>query len=235
MHFKDLEAVTAIVNCSFFLYSAQMAEFIFQVTETGRWEYEEKQEIQSCHFIAVSEKLKKEYVFTLTVNKVSCGEADHDPTVKCEMPGKMGIFVLLTLSLILNLTHGHSLFTCEPITIPRCSGMAYNMTFFPNVMGHYDQQTAAARMGVSCSFSTVHAINIFSVICTNVILSVKRILSKTCSILHIMRKNLVFWNKTWNRYQTPKNHKERDAGTNITVWACDQILGSILTWFEPEN
>ncbi|XP_028592168.2 frizzled-6 [Podarcis muralis] len=63
------------------------------------------------------------------------------------MPGKMGIFVLLTLSLILNLTHGHSLFTCEPITIPRCSGMAYNMTFFPNVMGHYDQQTAAARMG----------------------------------------------------------------------------------------
>ncbi|XP_060099330.1 frizzled-6 [Heteronotia binoei] len=59
----------------------------------------------------------------------------------------MAIFLyLLTWSLILKLTHGNSLFTCEPITIPRCSGMAYNMTFFPNIMDHYDQDTADKHM-----------------------------------------------------------------------------------------
>ncbi|KAI1243556.1 hypothetical protein IHE44_0001186 [Lamprotornis superbus] len=51
-----------------------------------------------------------------------------------------------TFSLLLALVQGHSLFTCEPITISRCSGMPYNMTFFPNIMGHYDQDTAARKM-----------------------------------------------------------------------------------------
>lgn len=54
-----------------------------------------------------------------------------------------------TCSLLLALVQGHSLFTCEPITISRCSGMPYNMTFFPNIMGHYDQDTAARKMDVS--------------------------------------------------------------------------------------
>ncbi|XP_048363716.1 frizzled-6 isoform X2 [Sphaerodactylus townsendi] len=59
----------------------------------------------------------------------------------------MGILVyLLTWSLILKLICGHSPFTCEPITVPRCSEMAYNMTYFPNIMGHYDQDTADRRM-----------------------------------------------------------------------------------------
>ncbi|XP_019383593.1 PREDICTED: frizzled-6 [Gavialis gangeticus] len=44
------------------------------------------------------------------------------------------------------LAHGHSLFTCEPVTAPRCTAMTYNMTFFPNLLGHYDQDTAAVRM-----------------------------------------------------------------------------------------
>lgn len=70
--------------------------------------------------------------------------------LKMEISGKMGVFVfLLSWSLIVNLIHGHSLFTCEPITIPRCFGMAYNTTFFPNLMGHYDQDTAAGQMKVS--------------------------------------------------------------------------------------
>ncbi|XP_003219482.1 frizzled-6 [Anolis carolinensis] len=56
------------------------------------------------------------------------------------------IHLLLTWSLIFSLAHGHSLFTCEPIHIPRCTAMAYNMTFFPNIMGHYDQYTAAIHM-----------------------------------------------------------------------------------------
>uniref|UniRef100_A0A674I7B1 Frizzled-6 n=1 Tax=Terrapene triunguis TaxID=2587831 RepID=A0A674I7B1_9SAUR len=52
--------------------------------------------------------------------------------------------------LILTLIQGHSLFTCEPITVSRCTGMTYNMSFFPNMMGHYDQNTAAGQMKVSC-------------------------------------------------------------------------------------
>ncbi|NXP93580.1 FZD6 protein, partial [Passerina amoena] len=59
----------------------------------------------------------------------------------------MGALVFsVTYSLLLALVQGHSLFTCEPITISRCSGMPYNMTFFPNLMGHYDQDTAARKM-----------------------------------------------------------------------------------------
>uniref|UniRef100_A0A674I7F4 Frizzled-6 n=1 Tax=Terrapene triunguis TaxID=2587831 RepID=A0A674I7F4_9SAUR len=63
----------------------------------------------------------------------------------------MGIFVFFVIySLILTLIQGHSLFTCEPITVSRCTGMTYNMSFFPNMMGHYDQNTAAGQMKVSC-------------------------------------------------------------------------------------
>lgn len=68
----------------------------------------------------------------------------------------MGVLVFsVTCSLLLTLVQGHSLFTCEPITISRCSGMPYNMTFFPNIMGHYDQDTAALRMEVSSPTPTV--------------------------------------------------------------------------------
>uniref|UniRef100_A0A3Q2VIG4 Frizzled class receptor 3a n=1 Tax=Haplochromis burtoni TaxID=8153 RepID=A0A3Q2VIG4_HAPBU len=40
----------------------------------------------------------------------------------------------------------HSLFTCEPITLRMCQGLPYNSTFMPNVLNHYDQQTAALAM-----------------------------------------------------------------------------------------
>ncbi|XP_041831102.1 frizzled-3a isoform X2 [Melanotaenia boesemani] len=40
----------------------------------------------------------------------------------------------------------HSLFTCEPITLRMCQGLPYNSTFMPNIMNHYDQQTAALAM-----------------------------------------------------------------------------------------
>uniref|UniRef100_A0A8C5M5T7 Frizzled-6 n=1 Tax=Leptobrachium leishanense TaxID=445787 RepID=A0A8C5M5T7_9ANUR len=48
--------------------------------------------------------------------------------------------------LLMPIVEGHSLFTCEPITVPRCTGMTYNMTFFPNMMEHYDQDIAAVKM-----------------------------------------------------------------------------------------
>uniref|UniRef100_A0A1A8JNR5 Frizzled-3 n=3 Tax=Nothobranchius kuhntae TaxID=321403 RepID=A0A1A8JNR5_NOTKU len=40
----------------------------------------------------------------------------------------------------------HSLFTCEPITLRMCQGLSYNSTFMPNMLNHYDQQTAALAM-----------------------------------------------------------------------------------------
>ncbi|KAM4522612.1 frizzled-3a [Odontesthes bonariensis] len=43
-------------------------------------------------------------------------------------------------------TGSHSLFTCEPITLRMCQGLSYNSTFMPNIMNHYDQQTAALAM-----------------------------------------------------------------------------------------
>lgn len=45
----------------------------------------------------------------------------------------------------------HSLFTCEPITLRMCQGLPYNSTFMPNVLNHYDQQTAALAMEVQYS------------------------------------------------------------------------------------
>ncbi|XP_006000469.1 frizzled-6 [Latimeria chalumnae] len=59
----------------------------------------------------------------------------------------MGLLALIVVFLMgFPLVHTHSLFTCEPITVPRCLGMSYNMTFFPNMMGHYDQDAAAVKM-----------------------------------------------------------------------------------------
>ncbi|XP_041716071.1 frizzled-3-like [Coregonus clupeaformis] len=40
----------------------------------------------------------------------------------------------------------HSMFTCEPITLRLCQGLLYNSTFMPNLLNHYDQQTAALAM-----------------------------------------------------------------------------------------
>ncbi|XP_070781625.1 frizzled-3a [Enoplosus armatus] len=40
----------------------------------------------------------------------------------------------------------HSMFTCEPITLRMCQGLPYNSTFMPNILNHYDQQTAALAM-----------------------------------------------------------------------------------------
>lgn len=42
----------------------------------------------------------------------------------------------------------HSQFTCEPITLRMCQGLPYNATYMPNILNHYDQQTAALAMEV---------------------------------------------------------------------------------------
>ncbi|CAL8378895.1 unnamed protein product [Arctogadus glacialis] len=40
----------------------------------------------------------------------------------------------------------HDEFSCEPIGLRMCQGLAYNSTFMPNLLNHYDQQTAALAM-----------------------------------------------------------------------------------------
>ncbi|CAL8404770.1 unnamed protein product [Boreogadus saida] len=40
----------------------------------------------------------------------------------------------------------HDEFSCEPIGLRMCQGLPYNTTFMPNLLNHYDQQTAALAM-----------------------------------------------------------------------------------------
>ncbi|XP_028985757.1 frizzled-6-like [Betta splendens] len=63
------------------------------------------------------------------------------------MPRPLWLWLWLLLPLVwLGGCGAHSLFTCEPIRVHRCLGMSYNMTFFPNMMEHYDQDAAAGLM-----------------------------------------------------------------------------------------
>uniref|UniRef100_H3DK12 Frizzled-3 n=1 Tax=Tetraodon nigroviridis TaxID=99883 RepID=H3DK12_TETNG len=43
-------------------------------------------------------------------------------------------------------TESHSEFSCEPIRLRMCQDLPYNTTFMPNLLNHYDQQTAALAM-----------------------------------------------------------------------------------------
>ncbi|XP_060722858.1 frizzled-3a isoform X2 [Tachysurus vachellii] len=55
--------------------------------------------------------------------------------------------ILTTCSAInMHSAGSHSTFTCEPITLRMCQGLSYNTTFMPNLLNHYDQQTAALAM-----------------------------------------------------------------------------------------
>uniref|UniRef100_W5JYQ2 Frizzled-3 n=1 Tax=Astyanax mexicanus TaxID=7994 RepID=W5JYQ2_ASTMX len=65
----------------------------------------------------------------------------------------IGIFWLLVSSLfvsssaiLMDSVVSHSTFTCEPIGLRMCQDLPYNSTFMPNLLNHYDQQTAALAM-----------------------------------------------------------------------------------------
>lgn len=53
------------------------------------------------------------------------------------------------LSINVETTESHSEFSCEPIRLRMCQDLPYNTTFMPNLLNHYDQQTAALAMEVS--------------------------------------------------------------------------------------
>ncbi|XP_028809457.1 frizzled-3a isoform X2 [Denticeps clupeoides] len=65
------------------------------------------------------------------------------------MVGLLGVLVSMLASCVAIHMEGagsHSMFTCEAITIRMCQGLTYNSTFMPNLLNHYDQQTAALAM-----------------------------------------------------------------------------------------
>lgn len=64
------------------------------------------------------------------------------------------------LSIHMEAVESHSEFTCEPIRLRMCQDLPYNTTFMPNLLNHYDQQTAALAMEVGlfvvCVSITAH-------------------------------------------------------------------------------
>lgn len=72
----------------------------------------------------------------------------------------MGLLWMLLVSayfaccsaILMDSVESHSTFTCEPIGLRMCQDLPYNTTFMPNLLNHYDQQTAALAMEVSGCF-----------------------------------------------------------------------------------
>lgn len=64
------------------------------------------------------------------------------------------------LSIHLESLASHSEFSCEPIRLRMCQDLPYNTTFMPNLLNHYDQQTAALAMEVGW-LSHCHILFIF--------------------------------------------------------------------------
>ncbi|CAJ1063098.1 uncharacterized protein LOC121513235 isoform X1 [Xyrichtys novacula] len=56
---------------------------------------------------------------------------------------------------------------CEPITIPMCQGLSYNLTITPNLLGHVSQRDAVVRMSFFNSFvQTMCSVDIRLFVCT---------------------------------------------------------------------
>ncbi|KAF7211770.1 frizzled-3b isoform X1 [Nothobranchius furzeri] len=55
-------------------------------------------------------------------------------------------FCLVTPALSIHAESVESEFSCEPIRLRMCQDLPYNTTFMPNLLNHYDQQTAALAM-----------------------------------------------------------------------------------------
>ncbi|XP_066525121.1 frizzled-3b isoform X2 [Hoplias malabaricus] len=51
-----------------------------------------------------------------------------------------------TSAILMESVGSHNTFTCEPIGLRMCQDLSYNSTFMPNLLNHYDQQTAALAM-----------------------------------------------------------------------------------------
>ncbi|XP_066553489.1 frizzled-3 isoform X2 [Amia ocellicauda] len=54
--------------------------------------------------------------------------------------------VCTCVAIHMDIAVGHSMFACEPVILRMCQDLPYNSTFMPNLLNHYDQQTAALAM-----------------------------------------------------------------------------------------
>lgn len=87
-----------------------------------------------------------------------CAKDGHSKskTIVCGRNGPVFFFFILqlfflispALSIHIDDTESHSEFSCEPIRLRMCQDLPYNTTFMPNLLNHYDQQTAALAMEV---------------------------------------------------------------------------------------
>uniref|UniRef100_A0A3Q2QXG1 Frizzled-3 n=1 Tax=Fundulus heteroclitus TaxID=8078 RepID=A0A3Q2QXG1_FUNHE len=84
-----------------------------------------------------------------------CGRDGLSKTVTASCRQKVPSCYLFVLLLLLFFSPGaphmesiesHSEFSCEPIRLRMCQDLPYNTTFMPNLLNHYDQQTAALAM-----------------------------------------------------------------------------------------
>lgn len=122
----------------------------------------------------------------------------------------MEMFPFLWTCAFLPLIRGHSLFTCEPVIVPRCMKMTYNMTFFPNLMGHYDQNTAAVEMEVSSSFTPVWK----TILCS--------ILESTLSMSFLKDSKGFF--QLWTSHISNKSFRKLNPAKNLYfVCICDPV------------
>ncbi|XP_026867747.1 frizzled-3b isoform X1 [Electrophorus electricus] len=84
---------------------------------------------------------------------MGCATVSPVPACGARERGAVVLWLLLASSLfvcnsaiLVDSAESHSTFTCEPIGLRMCQNLPYNITFMPNLLEHYDQQTAALAM-----------------------------------------------------------------------------------------
>uniref|UniRef100_A0A668A5C4 Frizzled-3 n=1 Tax=Myripristis murdjan TaxID=586833 RepID=A0A668A5C4_9TELE len=78
--------------------------------------------------------------------RISCRQMPPLRSSVLFIPLFLASLVSPTLSIHVDTVESHSEFTCEPIGLRMCQDLPYNTTFMPNLLNHYDQQTAALAM-----------------------------------------------------------------------------------------
>ncbi|XP_077419578.1 frizzled-3-like [Vanacampus margaritifer] len=94
----------------------------------------------------MQESFQKECTRDYKTAPVSCGQT------ACFPHFPIPLFLLLLFAappagtIHMEAAESHSEFSCEPVRLRMCQDLPYNTTFMPNLLNHYDQQTAALAM-----------------------------------------------------------------------------------------
>ncbi|XP_061523435.1 frizzled-3-like isoform X1 [Phycodurus eques] len=94
----------------------------------------------------MQESFKSECMRDCKTAPISCRQTVCFP----RFPIPLFLLLLLTTpparTIHMEAIESHSEFSCEPIRLRMCQDLPYNTTFMPNLLSHYDQQTAALAM-----------------------------------------------------------------------------------------